>query len=66
MNTFELDPLENLIGFYSVVGSQRYVDENDNSTISVGPRRDSSQTGVVSQTNVRGSDLTTNKPSHAL
>ena len=65
LSTFEVDPLENLIGFYSVVGNQRNVDENDNSMISAGAIRESSRTGVVSQTNVRGSDMTTNKPSHA-
>ena len=36
LNTFEVDPLENLIGFYSVVGKRRDFDEGDNSLISQG------------------------------
>ena len=64
MSTFEIDPLENLIGFYSVVGKGRSVVEGDNSMISAGVAGVNARTnGVVSQLNMRSSDMTTNKTS---
>ena len=37
LSTFEVDPLENLIGFYSVVGKRRFVDDGEDSVVSQGP-----------------------------
>ena len=31
LSTFEVDPLENLIGFYSVVGKRRFLDDGEDS-----------------------------------
>ena len=62
MSAFEVDPLENLIGFYSVVGSKRNLDDNDNSMISASVAGTNARTnGVVSQLNVRSSDMTSSK-----
>ena len=37
LSAFEVDPLENLIGFYSVVGKRRFLDDGEDSVVSQGP-----------------------------